>query len=170
MRSIDFSKKWKRIGSGAFASYYKMSKTKGIKILVDGDKYEALDELSLIKKANKKTDMAPKGYEVVRVYFYKNSQDEYYQYGIIMQHLNARRVCTLGPRIKDRFYKSLESRGISDYDIEDYVHEKLRRQGVFHDDCHTANILAKVKNGKITRLYVVDFTPEMVYFGRPQKW
>jgi hypothetical protein len=142
-----------------------MSKNRGIKVLGDGSREDALSELKNLKQANKRTNMSPKGYEVVKVHY-----DEFYCYGVIMQHLDAKRVSTIGYQIKNKFYNSLEKKGITDYDIEDYVREKLRRQGIFHEDCHTGNILAKVKNRKITKLYIVDFTPDMVYFGRPEKW
>ncbi len=174
MRTIKFNKKWKRIGSGAFSHYYQMSKRRGIKLMHDqfdpsyaycrpyikDQVSEAKLELKYLKRASL-TKHAPKGYEVVLV---KEKNGEV-SVGIIMEHIDAVRVARLGFRARDKF----EAECGGHLTIEEIVRNTLLTVGVYHDDLHTGNILAKTKNGKITSIYAIDFTPECIHFTKRQK-
>lgn len=172
MRTINFDNKWKRIGHGAFAQYYKMSSRRGIKLMHNeyapdekrDARYELQDarqELKLLKKASK-SGHAPKGYEVVLV---RTNKEGWFRIGIIMEHLDAERVARIGFRTRANF----EAKCGGHLTVEEIARNTLLAVGVYHDDLHTANILAKTKNREITKIYVVDFTPECVHITKRQK-
>ena len=159
---IHFSRKWKHVGSGAYSHYYKMNKRKGIKVL---PKLEHETEFSAILRVHKEftllkaasaTGYAPKPHKVVCVL-----GNGSIKWGIIMEHLDARRISDLSDELRQTLRLPTT--------VERHLDKVLRSVGVKHGDLHTGNILAKVKNRKITKVYAVDFSPVCSKFVKKRR-
>jgi tRNA A-37 threonylcarbamoyl transferase component Bud32 len=154
-REVSFSKKWKRIGNGAYATYYKISPRRGIKIFAYTYKHvhieevipAAYQEFKLLKAACK-SGHSPKPYEIVVV---KGLGQDHI--GIVMQHIDGKRVSDLKWEVTSAFQKKIR------LSIEDFLRDMMRTCNVYHGDLHTGNMIAKVKKGKISKVYAVDFSP-----------
>lgn len=135
-------RKLKFIDDGAYGSYYKISKRKGIKILSFGHdtKREAIEyavpsvkhEYLNLVKASKRTKMVPRPYGVAIVKEYDKSSKSYmYHVGYVMSHYDAR------PLGDDGDYK--------DYDRFDKACDRMESLGIGLNDNHHYNVLLKNK-------------------------
>lgn len=165
IREVEFSKSWKKKGSGSYGVYYKMNARKGIKILRQRDTRDYIwkDYEDLLAKAMrefkclniaKQTGIVPKAYEVVKV-VYKNT----FKVGIIMQHIEGTTLKN-APR---NFHNWFEKQYGKDYwDASSLLHSRLRNVRLDHDDLHSENIMVKkTKNG--FKLYAIDMDPDFIY-------
>jgi tRNA A-37 threonylcarbamoyl transferase component Bud32 len=147
----------KHQAKGVYGKYFKLSKTKGIKILIStGFKTretaleswafrKAKKEMKLLKKASK-SKIVPKCYGVKIVW---NEKRSLFEVGIIMQHLGE---TTLANHIKK--YKKYKEKETS---ILDKLQETIKKYKIKHNDLHANNVMI-FKN----KFFVIDFSPDQV--------
>jgi tRNA A-37 threonylcarbamoyl transferase component Bud32 len=144
-------RKKKKTGGGSYGSYYKISKTRGVKVLYSEgftSKRKALTsevykdaklEASLLKQAQA-TGIVPRCYGVTLV-----KKGKEYAVGIVMQHLGN---------------KTLADSSYCETAAYDEIMEKFEEFDIYHSDLHAENIM--VYRGKI---YAIDFSPDYVTIG-----
>lgn len=138
-----------RTRSGAFGTYFKLTRTKGIKVLNGRfrtleaaynsyifDQAKSESEILKIAEASK---VVPKCYGV-RVVRHGKS----FRVGILMQYLGNKRLSDLDLSDKE------------ESNIYDKLNDALSHAGVEHNDLHTHNIM--FHKGKY---YAIDFSPDV---------
>ena len=157
------------LGCGAFGSYFKLSKNRGVKVLHfeedDNDSTaelkgscswsEAIEEYKLLKTAER-SGCSPKPYAVAVVV----SKNTYYA-GIVMQHIDG----VLDKDITDEQQERINDVFGDWKDVSEILYDELRKCGVKHDDLHNENIIYKFSKRKI-KVYALDFSPYATKYVR----
>lgn len=163
MKLIDVSEKTPN-GEGAYSSYYKLSRTTGVKALNDcwyskkgAEKasksksrnawYSARRELALLERAHP-SGITPKPIAVVLVKDVDWDDRKCYKPGILMEHIPGK---PLWKTNADYIYGGTS--------VSTWVDEKMRGVGVAHNDLHGGNLIVTTRGKKITKVRVIDFTP-----------
>jgi len=158
MKELIKSKQWKEIGCGSYASYFQISKKKGVKVFNTRDLTSAKKEFEyMITAYNSKC--TPKPYDLVKI---RHNQPttlnrSKFTYGIIMQHIKAKELTN---KMDRKYYKQC---GIK---AEESLYQKLASIGILHYDLHSSNILALIEKNERIKLYAIDFTPGITYIRR----
>lgn len=157
MRTIKSTKTWKLYGSGSYGSYYRLSRTKGIKVITC--LREAKEEIEIQVKAYMKGLPVPKFYELVKV---KKGYHITNGWGIIMQHITGK---TLTQKIGDFDDASIFFRDFLDNIVDDFA-----VNGIVLSDLHPNNLVAKFDiYGNIKDFTVIDFSPEWSFIERGEE-
>lgn len=148
IKTVDISKRRAK-GSGSYGRYYRLSTTRGVKVLGDEsggwdrlkdvDFSEARRELRLLNRA--KCRLVPKAFGVVGVY----RKGDWYA-GILMEHCEGTTLyqSRLSDASRDRWLERLED-------------EFFKLTGMTHGDLHESNVMYHKRKCKI-----IDFTPQYV--------
>lgn len=168
IKEVEFSKDWALCGKGSFGLYYRIDDRKGIKILKKRvtdyssgvmtyeDLYPAAVREFICLAAAKNTNIVPKAHGVIRV-VYKNSSKR--SVGIVMEHINGTTLKNASKEFK-KWFK--EKHGKRHESPEDFLWEKLKKNGFRCEDLHDRNIMVKkTKNG--FKLFAIDMDPEFIY-------
>lgn len=139
--------------SGLYGRYFKINETKGVKVLMP-----YYDSVSLAKKyllesaeeeherliAAEPSGVSPKDAKIVIVRIKMNENVTKYSIGIEMEHVGDKTLydTNIG-QCSEKFTE-----------IENFLHEKLKKCGVYCRDWHEGNI---VMNGD--KYYRIDFSP-----------
>lgn len=122
-------RKAERIDSGSFGSYWKISKTRGIKIF-HGSKIDSVKKEAKYLNMAASIGLAPKCHEIVYV-----EGDDKIRLGIIVSHVQGKR-------------------GLPSDKIMEDIDSRLRGIGISHNDLSERNIITHKGKSKI-----VDFSP-----------
>ena len=152
----------KNCKEGGYGLYCKVSKRRGVKVIdYYGSSYttikslkrssaykDAVKELNLLKKARKRSNLVPNGYEVVAV----KIPGVYRIYvGILMLHIPGKVVGNCANMEWDSYNISC---GPS---LKETLEDKLKSKGIYHSDLHDENVI--YRKGKF---YAIDFSPAYV--------
>lgn len=159
MKTLKLNRRKNSDGSGAYGEYYKLSRSKGVKIIghvdsgngcysinelkQDWSYKDAIKELKLLKRAYR-SGVTPKPYHVAAVKI-----GSIYHAGIVMEHIDG-----YGGELDDDDY-------VPDYVLKDALHALEKKSGLKHKDVHNGNyIFKKTKYG--WKLYLIDFSPDNI--------
>lgn len=169
--------------SGAFATYYRVSKDKGLKVLRRtyttnkeeairqleledcsfGDWAEAYKEAKLMQRAQH-LGLSPKCYGVAVA---SNGYGTYNP-AIYMEHIEGITISDL---------ETLEYNDDKSYDLSceaeaiymEYIAEIYEETGISLTDDHNGNGMVVIVDDKIENVYVIDFTPSWLEdYGEPE--
>lgn len=159
--------KYKRIGEGAHGIYYRLNKSRGIKIIKAWESKTAKeaadyirntwDEAMALKRAYK-TGITPKLHKVCVAQFGK----KFYP-AILMQHFENyvtfdKAVGRYGYYSQLKFAKKLKLSDINHInEFYNMINDILEDKNLYHNDLHGNNVLVKVqKNGEISSFKLID--------------
>lgn len=153
-------------GKGVYGSYFKLNKTRGIKVfthLKKKDPNEIINKKSfrMVKKEFKNQNMiykklphfVPKAFKVVIVQI----SPKYYAPAIIMSHVEGKPLYKTIPKRKQAIMVGNKIKHISLYErglpVEKFLANKLKSVGFRHGDLHLNNIILTQNH----KLKMIDF-------------
>lgn len=163
---ITINSRKKPLSSGTYGRYFRLSRTRGVKVLGFGYKkietmfsrFKTLDlvekEIELLQKAQK-SNLSPKYAKLVVVKY----KGKFYP-AIKMQHIGGKIVYDIDKYIKlsKLFVNKYGKRSDHGLSVKKFILNKLKKAGITHKDLHCGNVMINSRR----EIKVIDFTPEWI--------
>jgi len=133
------------VGSGSYGAYYQLSDKKGVKLLENGARLEALAEWNILVALSKITingrRITPKAYSIERFNVLDEDGDAMTMIGLVMEHIE----------------EDDDAEYINTHEVIEQANTTFALQGIIYHDFNSENVLQTEKGPRI-----IDFTPGFV--------